>query len=349
MRKRVYIVLAAMLLTVVGLAAWQRLRTREPVYQGKRLSEWLREAIDNQSGDGLQFPETEPAAMDAVRAIGTNGLPALIRMMEAKDSPLKRTLVELAYFARTPSLIRLCPPMAYDLQRMGAFGLSALGTNASPAVPPLKNLLVKRRSFPALNALLFIGRDGVVALSQALTNQVTFPASKPPDLRRSIIWAFPYYVATMRGDNIPVPQESIFLGRKYGVPKRPNPVTNVDNLARLKLEVEIMLPSLLQCLNDPDAMVRLSAARALIIIRCGQDKAIPVLVEGLADRNPFIRLEGALYLGSVGSAATSAVPALVKALRTGDLSVRFEVENALIHIDPVAAAKAGVNTNAPGL
>jgi HEAT repeat protein len=92
----------------------------------------------------------------------------------------------------------------------------------------------------------------------------------------------------------------------------------------------------------------MSAARALVILRCDQKKAIPVLIEGLADTNPFIRIEAALHLGSLGAGATSAVPALVKALRTGDPSVRFEVENALVCIDPVAAVKAGVNTNAPG-
>ena len=41
MRKRVQIVLAVLLITVMGGIVWQVLREREPVYQGKRVSIWL--------------------------------------------------------------------------------------------------------------------------------------------------------------------------------------------------------------------------------------------------------------------------------------------------------------------
>ncbi len=46
MRKRVYIALAVLLVTLAGVMAWQGLRERErePVYQGKRLSVWLRDS-----------------------------------------------------------------------------------------------------------------------------------------------------------------------------------------------------------------------------------------------------------------------------------------------------------------
>jgi hypothetical protein len=41
MRKRVHIALVVVLVILAGMSAWQGLRQREPVYQGKRLSVWL--------------------------------------------------------------------------------------------------------------------------------------------------------------------------------------------------------------------------------------------------------------------------------------------------------------------
>jgi len=42
MRKQVYIALAVLLVILAGVIAWQVLRLREPVYQGKPLSVWLK-------------------------------------------------------------------------------------------------------------------------------------------------------------------------------------------------------------------------------------------------------------------------------------------------------------------
>ncbi len=42
MQKRVQVALAVLLVTLAGVSAWLGLREREPVYQGKRLSVWLK-------------------------------------------------------------------------------------------------------------------------------------------------------------------------------------------------------------------------------------------------------------------------------------------------------------------
>jgi hypothetical protein len=49
MRRRVYIALAVLLVMLAGVIAWQVLRLREPVYQGKRLSYWLEILVQEQS------------------------------------------------------------------------------------------------------------------------------------------------------------------------------------------------------------------------------------------------------------------------------------------------------------
>src|SRR5271169_2879978 len=41
MLKRVQVALAVVLVTLAGVIGWQGLRLREPVYEGRRLSDWL--------------------------------------------------------------------------------------------------------------------------------------------------------------------------------------------------------------------------------------------------------------------------------------------------------------------
>ena len=86
MRKRVHIALAVLLVALGGVIGWQVLSLREPVCEGKRLSFWLR----SYSSDG-----DSPVADEALRTIGTNAIPALLAMLQAKDSTLKMKLVAL--------------------------------------------------------------------------------------------------------------------------------------------------------------------------------------------------------------------------------------------------------------
>ncbi len=72
MRKRVQIALAVLLVAIVGVAAWEVLGDREPVYQGKSLSVWLERYITHGSYIGVQ-PAQE--ADEAIRQTGTNATP----------------------------------------------------------------------------------------------------------------------------------------------------------------------------------------------------------------------------------------------------------------------------------
>ena len=80
------------LFVVLGLVAvaigFFALRPREPVYQGKRLSEWL--ADFNRAGRG----QIDQAAERAIRQIGTNALPFLLTDLSTLDSPYKLALMQ---------------------------------------------------------------------------------------------------------------------------------------------------------------------------------------------------------------------------------------------------------------
>ena len=93
MRNRVHIAIAVVLAILAGAIAWQVLRGREPVYEGKPLGFWLRLwAITHLDGDGGNIGrQTETA----IRQIGTNAIPIYLDMLAAKESALKLRLLTL--------------------------------------------------------------------------------------------------------------------------------------------------------------------------------------------------------------------------------------------------------------
>jgi hypothetical protein len=163
-RKRVQIALAFLLVATAGVIAWQVLRLREPVYQGKPLSHWLQSY-----GPDSDSPEVD----DAVRTMGTNVIPAFLGMLRAEDSQLKLTLAALGF--------RYTPAETQHLRAQK--GLSALGADSSNAVPALIEIY-KQNASPtarqaAANALVEIGP----AAKQAVPALIKSAASTNSDVR----------------------------------------------------------------------------------------------------------------------------------------------------------------------
>jgi hypothetical protein len=67
------------------------------------------------------------------------------------------------------------------------------------------------------------------------------------------------------------------------------------------------------------------------------------------DDKPGVKWNAAWALGNLGNRDTAAVEALTAALKDNDATVRSESTNALLKLDPNAAAKAGVKPPAPAL
>src|ERR1035437_192656 len=170
------ILLIALLLAVLGGMAWLMSSwPREPVYQGKPLTYWLERyyppAPKTPSG-GLVFPD--PEAVEAIRHIGTNAIPTLLRMTRAHDSTLKRKLIALAQKQHFVP-IRFTAP--WDQNSRARFGFSELGSAASNAVPALIEILDSNFSpssqESAASALGFIGpaaRQAVPSLVRTLAS-----------------------------------------------------------------------------------------------------------------------------------------------------------------------------------
>jgi HEAT repeat protein len=76
---------------------------------------------------------------------------------------------------------------------------------------------------------------------------------------------------------------------------------------------------------------------------------VPVLVDSLNDPRWTVRDSAARGLARIGPAARQAIPALVQSLNDTNSFVHRSITYALKQIDPVAAANAGINTNSLGL
>lgn len=117
----------------------------DPSYQGKTLSEWLQMR---------QESNLETNAVEALRHMGTNVIPALLHRIEYKD-PI---------FGLDDS----------DVSMEGVSGLINLGEQAKPALPRLSELMdVDDRSlaFYAMIAAVGTGRDAIPCLMKGLTNR----------------------------------------------------------------------------------------------------------------------------------------------------------------------------------
>lgn len=272
---------------------------QEPQYDGRTLSEWLAQngnAHRARSSAGGSDPQE---AIEAVRHIGTNALPFLVKWMSYETPAWRRQLA--------PALLRLWPNSRRNASVLSLLGakreesswqaLSAfeiLGPEASPAVPDLERMMKNSKATPTWNlatlALGYIGKDGLPALIAALS-----------DPSQSNRWRIIGAIGSIR---------------------------NLDSNDRRAVVV------LIKYLNDSDALLATTAARSLGSLALQPDLVVPALTKVFEDPKSRLRLVSALSLGKFGEQARPAVPALLEALRDPDRVVRAVALNTLKEIAP---------------
>jgi HEAT repeat protein len=117
------------ILLFFGLLRLSWLHRPEPAYHGKSLALWLQTyAPSSSSGRGSSaWSETD----DAVRHIGTNSIPVLLKMLRATDSKLKLQLIALAKKQQVMK-IHFTPATECNIEASRAF--IVLGDSAKGAV-----------------------------------------------------------------------------------------------------------------------------------------------------------------------------------------------------------------------
>ncbi|HSU53865.1 MAG TPA: HEAT repeat domain-containing protein [Candidatus Dormibacteraeota bacterium] len=251
-------VIGAAVVAVIVIAAWPR--RREPVYQGRKLSEWVMTALGNmsfeerhrvyltRSYDGLKSLAAQEAVR-AVRHVGTNGIPFFLRCLRVRRPPWHDRVERVPFVAEVLKKLIPCPDPQHSAA-IGSAGLHMLGHEAVVAVPELTRIMLAWRpgmgGTYALENLAALGPVGLNSLLCALTNRGA------PDLLR------------MR-----VAQEIGSMGTN-GIPA---------------------IPALTEALGDPDYLVRGDAAYALRNFGGHSRSAVPALMEHVKDGG---RVEAAL-------------------------------------------------------
>ncbi|MDB6035523.1 MAG: repeat-containing protein [Verrucomicrobiales bacterium] len=161
MKKRFRILICVLLAGIFGLFLWGMTRPSEPVYEGKSLSVWLEKHVPNTSADPPFGSPGFKKADEALRRIGTNGIPTLLAMIRAHDTPFKLKVVELA---RKQSVIRVHHRDARLRNEEAEYAFRILETNAAGAVPGLIRIYQERISPSSqMCAALSLGHIGPMA------------------------------------------------------------------------------------------------------------------------------------------------------------------------------------------
>lgn len=234
---------------------------REPVYQGRTLSEWRSEQLRNPPG---------PEASNALRQIGTNLLPRIARKFAARDSSLKErylSMVDRAIFKI---------PTAGDAHAEGFALIESLGPGAVAAIPLLqKSLLTEEEPMDAARYLARMGAAGMESLRLGL--------SSTNERVRSCSALALSGSAGLESETVPL------LIQRLGdtdASVRANAAASLGELAGLP---EVAVPGLVSVLKDRDTTVRRYAARALGKFGRAGRAAVAELSERTRDLDSVVR------------------------------------------------------------
>jgi hypothetical protein len=243
------------------------------VYQGKRLSDWL---LLYQHFDGL--PQNSQNATTAVRAIGTNALPFLIEWIQYVE-PHWRTHIKSVMagsrWGNSRWIALLARPGLRATAAVQGFGL--LGTNANSAVPELTKVMNRwqpESSELAIDSLGYLGRDALVSLVAAATNQ-----NVQPYFRWHAIMAMGGMSYLSTNANFTVPS---LIGCLQDADPQLATIS-AETIGSLRLRSDLAVPALTRCLESTNFYLKQAAIENLG--NFGQDArpAVPALLQIMRD------------------------------------------------------------------
>ncbi len=261
---------------------------------------------------GARGQETQAAALQALRVMGTNGaaaIPAVAATFGGPDvylASLAGRALAAAGPEGLPVLIAGLDDPDYSIRSHACTALGSLGTNAAPAVPKLANLLTNEAGSIVRLAgftLSQIGKPAVPALLPiALSTNV-----------QAARWAS-YALGLIGPDaRAAVPE---LLGM---LPERPQPVwreTALFALGRMGLPDSTAAELVARSLGDADPTIRAAAIQALAERPRYVRERVERVVELLDDPDAKVREQAALALSRIGRAGAPAL-AKLEALRGG--------------------------------
>jgi HEAT repeat protein len=324
------IIILILMIAVAGGCLFCVLPPAEPSYQGKSLSVWIR---------GLEYENVNPTDEQraALRAMGDPAVKRLIRILQSRDSAIKRKFVTYAQHHadihnRFIAPRYVIPEDVYHSEAATALG--EIGPAAQAAIPALttastnKYFLVAAR---AKAALINIRQESITPLLVLLADTQSTnwcPAALTVKyLGTNGEAAVPLLISALPSTNVGIRQYAVWgLG---GIASRP----------------DLAVPALLGCLQDKSPYIRRNAVDALCKLKGAKQQIVPLLLSHLQDSDNNVWLGAAFGLEGLldqDEKRTLYVPALVKCLDNPAEIIRVNAATFLKRSDPEAAAKAGV-------
>lgn len=263
---------------------------KEPLYHEMALSDWLFHQSDR--------PDE---VADAVRAIGTNALPILIKWVEFQVPAWRYKVMRLYTKARLlPYKSALANILGDDkqLQRSynSVFAFRVLGADASAAVPELSRFVTNAHNYDRRSAALALayigGREALPPLLAAVQEKTT------PDLHRAMI------------------------------------AGAIPHLNYRGAELTNAVPVMIACLQETNQFVPSLAASALGTFLIQPEQCVPALTKAVGSTDYRVRRNAIRSLGKFGLDATNAISAIANALNDPERGVQTEATNALQKIAP---------------
>lgn len=252
-------------------------KTREPVYRGKGLSQWLKRLDDGEAAgiSSSRLPALTPAqieAAEAIRAMGPEALPLLMHDIHVSPSEdgfrfkaekglnrlLERAFGTRFWFSDVTEEDRI--------RWRAAEGLAALGPFAKPAVPELRRLLFTNFFHSSIKeaayVLATVGPEGIEILTNA-------------------------------------PQHDEWSGMCaiWALGQHPSAGTNV-------------IPFLIGATSSGSEGTASGAIQVLGLFHRDGERVVPALIAALASAKPAVRSDAARSLGEFGAQGAAAVTQL---------------------------------------
>src|SRR4051812_23084651 len=123
-RKVIITILALVLCGVLAVVFWPEKEKPEPVYKGKKLSEWVRELTVS----GIRSTDKNAEMHEAILAIGTNGFPFYMKWLSYEPNLIKKGIMYGAGFANGWFDIRWRPYAEFQRIMGVEVAFSILGT-----------------------------------------------------------------------------------------------------------------------------------------------------------------------------------------------------------------------------
>ena len=269
---------------------------REPEYNGKKLSEWVREY---QQPLGAQAPVISQEAADAVRHIGTNALPFLARWIRDDENmpKWKTKLFHIAYTWNTRSYTRNKAleiiAQRQLLARRATWGFEILGQSAGAAIPELTRVARdgnELSAFQAITALSYVGKDSI-----------------PPLLAFASDRDFKYRITAIGA---------------------------LGGMSRLGADAHPIVVCLIEHLKEPDPKIVCVTANVLGRLNVESGISVPALAELIQSADAGVRELGLANLRDFGDRARPVLPQVIAALRDSNADVRRFATNAISRIAP---------------